>query len=246
MKTPIKNLKNKTNSFSIISSLIPKGSVVNSYPIYDCDLETKLSESDRFVIANSSNYVVFEFWFCLKEDPERIVQIAESLYPMLNENTFDILKKNWHSYKDPFVRSALFFLLNRCSNLGMITHGELDTKNYNAFALRDLKNWNPTNIHLNFLKPGEDFVGSAEHINLVNCGAYRASFLENEQILGQEETEIKHREILTKMKQTRSILLFKYHPALVKNANYSKVLLDKYGRQTEDLNSAKEILLYNV
>lgn len=245
MRSPIKNLKNKTNSYPIIASLIPKGAVINCYPLYDCDIETKLSESDRFVIANSSNYVVYEFWHCLKQEPERIAQMSESLFPMLNENTFDILKKNWYSYKDPFVRSALFFLLNRCSNLGMITHGELDTKNYNPFALRDLKNWKPTNMHLNFLKQGEDHTATGKGINFVNCGTYRASFLENEQILGQEETEIKHRDLLKKMKDKSCVLLFKYHRALIKNTDYSKILIDEFGRETDE-NNAKEIILHNV
>ena len=100
MKSPIKNLKNKTNSFATITQLIPKGSVVDYYPIYSGDLPIKLSESDRFVVAHTPNYVVYEFWKCLFEDPERVSRIAESFYPILNENTFDILKKNWFSYKD--------------------------------------------------------------------------------------------------------------------------------------------------
>ena len=170
MRSPIKNLKNQTNSFSAITKLVPKGTIIDYYPIYSGDLPIKLSEVDRFVIAHTPNYVVYEFWKYAMQDPERISKIAESFYPSLNESTFDILKKNWYSYKDPFVRSALFFLLNRCSNLGMITHGELDMKNYNAFALRDLKSLKVENMHVNFLKDNRvEKLG--ENVAVVNAGS---------------------------------------------------------------------------
>jgi len=245
VRSPIKNLKNQTNCFSAISELIPKGSVVDYYPVYSADLCIKLSESDRFVVAHTPNYVVYEFWACVMQDPDRVSKIAEAFYPNLNENTFDILKKNWYSYKDPFVRSALFFLLNRCSNLGMITHGELDTKNYNAFALRDLRGFKVDNMHVNFLgeKKIEEF---DKNISIINAGKYRVSFLENEQILGEEETEIKHRQLLKNMKSHRSVIVFKAHRALLKTPGYDKVLLDQYGRQTTDFEQTKEIILHNV
>jgi hypothetical protein len=197
------------------------------------------------VVAHTSNYVVYEFWACVMQDPERVSKIAEAFYPNLNENTFDILKNNWYSYKDPFVRSALFFLLNRCSNLGMITHGELDTKNYNAFALRDLKGFKANNMHVNFLKEKkiEDF---DKNISIINAGKYRISFLENEQILGEEETEIKHNHLLKNMDSRRAVMIFKPHRALLKTNKYEKMLLDQYGRQTADFSKTQEVILYNV
>ena len=245
MRTPLKNLKNQTNSGSIILDLIPAGSVVDYYPIYSGELPIKISESDRFVVAHTQNYVVYEFWACVKQDPTRVSQIAEKFYPMLNENTFDILKKNWFGYKDPFVRSALFFLLNRCSDLGMITHGNLDTKNYHAFALRDLKNFKTENLHLNLLKE-KNIYDFSKNINVFNCGKYRVSFLENEKVLGEEETDMNHRELIKNNISKKCILLFKHHPALFKLKNYDKILIDQYGKRTNDHASAKEIILHNV
>jgi hypothetical protein len=245
VRSPIKNLKNQTNSFSAITQLAPKGSVIDYYPLYSGNLPIKLSEVDRFVIAHTPNYVVYEFWKCVMQEPERISKIAESFYPSLNESTFDILKKNWYSYKDPFVRSALFFLLNRCSNLGMITHGELDTKNYNAFALRDLRSLKVENMHVNLLKDSRvEELG--ENIAVINAGKYRVSFLENEQILGEEETEIKHQQLLKKMSINKSIIIFKSHRALLKNKAYDKIMLDQHGRATTDFAQATEIILHNV
>lgn len=47
------------------------------------------------------------------------------------------------------------------------------------------------------------------------------------------------------MKDKRSVLLFKYHRALIKNTDYSKILIDEFGRKTDESN-AKEIILHNV
>jgi hypothetical protein len=62
MRSPIKNLKNKTNSFSVITELAPRGSVIDYYPLYSGELPIKLSEVGRFVIAHTPNYVIYEFW----------------------------------------------------------------------------------------------------------------------------------------------------------------------------------------
>ena len=117
MQTPIKNLKTQTNSISILKSIIPKGTVIGSYPFYDGNVEFRLAESDRFVIGMTQSRAVAEFWYCVLEDSNKISLIAEQIYPTLNDATFDILRKGWYKYKDPFVRSALFFLLNE---IGMI------------------------------------------------------------------------------------------------------------------------------
>lgn len=143
MRSPIKNLKKTTNSLSAVKQIIPKGSIIESHLFYDGSLEFNLAEDDRFVVANASKYVVYEFWACAIENPKRIAEIANHLFSSLSEQTFDILQKDWARYKDPYVRSAFFFLLNRCSALGMITHGEFDTKNYNPFATNDLRQFAP-------------------------------------------------------------------------------------------------------
>jgi hypothetical protein len=242
--SPIKNIKNQTNSFTAIKRLIKKGEVIDYYPFFSGNLASKLSDADRFVIGHTENYVVYEFWACLKRDPERVAKIAESFFPNLNENTFDILKKNWYSYKDPFVRAALFFLLNRCSSVGMITHGEFDTKNFNSFALRDLKSFDYDNLHINLLK-NKTILDFKDNITIINGGKYRRTFLHNEEVLGLEETEIKSDTLLKKFVDRRCLFVFNFHPYLKKIKNYECLMLDQYGRETDESN-AKEIILHNV
>mgnify|MGYP003663919522 FL=1 len=157
MRSPIKNLKKKTNSISKIKEIIPKGSVIQAYPFYDGAIEFSLCESDRYVIGVTKSPVVHEFWRYAMKDPKKVSLIADKMYPNLNKNTFDLLRKNWHSYKDPYVRSALFFLLNRCSSLGMITHGELDTTNYNPISINELRTFEIANFHTTLVPEDEEY-----------------------------------------------------------------------------------------
>ena len=196
-------------------------------------------------MAHTPNYCVFEFWRCVLHDPKKVSQISEHLYPSINEHTFDILKKKWYTYDDPFVRSSFFYILNRCSKLGMISHGELDKLNYNSMALRDLNNFKVDNLHVNLLK-NNDIQNYDDNLNIINVGKYRISFLENEQVLGEEEAEINQTTLIKELKQKKTIFIFKFHPALLKLSDYDITLIDKYGRITKKTDFAEEVLLHNV
>tara|TARA_R100001510_G_C7650900_1_gene208459 strand:- start:658 stop:1401 length:744 start_codon:yes stop_codon:yes gene_type:complete len=247
MRSPIKNLKNKTNSISKIKELIPKGTVVQTYPFYDGGIEFSLSESDRFVIGTTKSNVVAEFWKYVLIDSKKICLIAEKIFPTLNENTFDLLKKNWFSYKDPYVRSALFFLLNRCSSLGMISHGDLNTDNYNVLSLSELKLFEINNFEILLIDEAESYK-STQHteINLFNPGSYYFDALNTEQVIGLEESLFKHNDNLKTFANKPSIFIYKFHPRLLKFKGYAKILLDKNGRETNDVSRTKEIILHNV
>ena len=80
---------------------------------------------------------------------------------------------------------------------------------------------------------------------MFNCDKYRISFLENEEVLGQEETHMNHQELIEKMSSKKCILLFKAHPALFKLKGYGVIAIDKHGRETTEAN-AKEVILHNV
>ena len=56
-------------------------------------MEFRLSESDRFVIGNTQSRVVAEFWYCAMQDADKISLMADKIFPLLNEATFDILRK---------------------------------------------------------------------------------------------------------------------------------------------------------
>ena len=247
MRSPIKNLKNKTNSVAILKSIIPEGSVVQSYPFYDGAIEFSLCQSNRYVIGTTRSSVVHEFWTTLVSDPKRVSLIAEKLFPTLNENTFDLLKSNWYKYKDPYVRSAFFFLLNTCSSLGMISHGEFDASRYNPFSLNELKTFSVSNFYSLLIK--EEFshpILEPVDISLFNGGKYYYDILSTEKVFGIEESSFRHTTLLKEFESKPAIFLYEYHPRLYSLKNYSKILIDQYGRPTSDAENAKEIILHNV
>lgn len=243
MQTPLNNLKTKTNSLSILKNLIPKGTVVGTYPFYDGNVEFRLAESDRFVIGNTQSRAVAEFWYCAIQDANKISLIADKLYPMLNEATFDILRKRWYVYKDPFARSALFFLLNRCSSLGMVSHGEFDVVNFSPLASRDLKTFKIKNFNIRLV---EQYAQKEAEINLFTAGKYHFDVLDIGEPKGFEESQFRHTKMLKQFSKQPSIFLYEYHPRLPTIKGYSKILLDQYGRQTQNSSTAKEIILHNV
>lgn len=243
MQTPIKNLKKRTNSVSILKELIPKGTVVGSYPFYDGNIEFRLAEADRFVIGMTQSLQVAEFWYCLLQDSKKISLIAEKLFPTLNEATFDILKERWYAYKDPYVRSALFFLLNRCSNLGMVSHGDFDTTNYNVIALRDLRSFQIKNFNIQYV---EQYQNEKVEINLFSPGKYHYDVLDIEEPRGIEESSFKHTKTLKEYRKNPSIFVYEYHPKLRTTKGYEKILIDQHGREIKNADNAKEIILHNV
>ena len=243
MQTPLKNFKTKTNSISTLKKLIPKGTVIGTYPFYDGDVEFRLSESDRFVIGNTQSRAVAEFWYCAIQDANKISLMAEKIFPLLNDATFDILRKRWYVYKDPFARSALFFLLNRCSSLGMVSHGEFNTESFSALAMRDLKSFEMKNFNIRLV---EEYSQKEAEINLFTPGKYHFDVLDIEEPKGIEESKFKHTKMLKSFVNQPSIFIYEFHPRLPTIKNYSKIMLDQYGRETKDASIAKEIVLYNV
>ena len=252
MRSPIKNSKKQTNALSAIKELIPKGSVVESHLFYDGSLEFNLAEADRFLISSTDKYVVYEFWMCALENPKKIAQMAEYLFPSLGEQTFDILQKDWARYKDPYVRSAFFYLLNRCSALGMITHGEFDTKNYSPFGLSDLRQFAPKNFHLSSTQNQklEESVGSIEDstLTLIHAGKFSFNLFQHGATESLEETKFNHDKLLKSLSTSDkpSVVIYDFHPRLKTYKNkFNRIYLDESGRHTTEDN-AKEIILHNV
>ena len=198
MKSPIKYLEGEYLSTNALKSIIPRGSIINSFMLFSAAVELSLAESERFVIAHTTQYVVYEFWKCAIDDPETIYQmvVSEPFKRMLHEKTFYILQENWPKYKDPFVRSALFFMLNRYSSTGLISAGELQVSNFNPVAFSHLRNFKPKNFYPYYDKD-MTIIESAKHVQegqylLFPMGEFNLSILNHGGSEGYEKTTINH------------------------------------------------------
>ena len=52
---------------------------------------------------------------------------------------YNILQEKWIEFKDPVIRSCLFYMLNQSSNTGLITTGVLENKELDRLSLSDIK-----------------------------------------------------------------------------------------------------------
>jgi hypothetical protein len=219
MRSPIKNLKKKTNSLTKIKEIIPKGSVVESHLFYDGSLDFNLSEADRFVLSATDKYVVYEFWACALENPKKVADIADYLFPSLNEQTFDLLQKDWARYKDPYVRSAFFA-----------------PKNFHLASTRDKK-----------LEESVGNSEGSTHI-LIHAGKFSFHLFEHGATESLEETKFNHNKLLDSLSTTdkKTVVIYDFHPRLKTYKNkFDLLFLDESGRETDESN-AKEIILHNV
>lgn len=139
MKSPLRVPSREFKCLSLLKKLIPLESVVHSFLMFDGGLELALSHDGRYVVGHTNKYVIHEFWRCVQADPDRIATVAEYFQPIEDENVFYLLQENWPKYHDPYIRAALFLLLNRYSENGQISYGKFTPERYRPTDLVSLK-----------------------------------------------------------------------------------------------------------
>jgi hypothetical protein len=252
MRSPLKELNGGSKVLLTLKSLIPAGAIINSFGFFDGAVELDLASNERFIIAHTNKYVIYEFWRTLFEDPRTIAKLAENLYPVKDNAIFNIFQENWPKYKDPFIRSALFFLLNRCSDNGMLSTGQMTNDNFNKLALVTLKNFSPRNLHLVFdteksLSASLSSITADQWILLPSLN-FSFNLLEHGKIRAFETTPINHRQL----KQTvatldnKVTLVYRHHPQVFKlYKDYNITMIDKYGQETQTQDKCREIIVAN-
>jgi|TARA_Y100000034_G_scaffold51844_1_gene63715 site-specific DNA-adenine methylase len=254
VKSPIKDSTNQFKCATFLKKLIPEGSVVHSFLFYAGDLEFTLAESQRFVYAHTIKPLIHEFWECALEDAERLHAIVTSpVFTFESENMFPILQETWPTYRDPYLRSSLFFLLNRCSSSGLISSGELNDKNFNPIALSYLKKFNPPNFHVVFDKEKE-FVNTLPNADgdylLIPVGKFNYNLFDYGKSRGHETTIVNHKALAATLKEMdkdqKWIVVYNFHAELLKlYEDYKIVGLDKYGNVKNNPKEWEELVIAN-
>jgi len=253
MKSPIKENINNFKALSVLKEIFPKGSVIDSFLFFSGQIEISLAEAERFVVAHTNKYVIYEFWNCAMEDPERIAKLSEFFYPIGDEKFFHVYQESWPKYKDHYIRSALFFLLNRCSESGWISAGKFDDMNFNPVALSHLKKFTPKNFFLTLDKGttlNEAIANSTtkgEYL-FFPIGKFDNNFFEHGKNKGYEMTTILHKELCEYLRdiEKKWVVLYKTHARLFKLYEGSNIIMiDKYGKKTTDKNKSEDVLIAN-
>ena len=251
MRTPIKDLRHVSKALPVLKNIIPTGSKIESFLFFSGDLEVNLAEDDRFVTAHTSEYSVYDFWLTLFEDPESIVENVKFFYPFPDKHVFNVFQETFSQQKNPAVRAALFFLLNRCSESGTVSHGDFDQSNFNPLALSYIKRFKRNNLDVKLdgdLYNALTKVSDADFI-FIPAGKFNYTFFQEGMNTGDDQTRFDHDKLANILRtlNKKTIILYSYHPKVISlYKDYkTKILLDKYGKITHDNDKATEVLIAN-
>lgn len=247
MKTPIRNPLFKTKSNSILESLIPRGSVIESFAFYSGDVEFYLANRDRFISAYTQKDIIYDVWSTLLSSTTAAAEISSRILPLKDEKEFLLLQEEWSKFKNPDVRAALFYFLNNCSDSGYISKGNMNTTNYNPVSLSRLRKFvKPEHFHLS---KTEDVIGQVQgsdaDIIFTQFPKFIKSFLEEGINRGIEEECLSIESLAIALKHKKYVLLTEPTKFLSDMFDCDSTFIDKYGRKTTEQN-AKEVILHNV
>jgi len=225
-KSPIKDLRFKNLSLSLLKDLIEKDSIVNTYGLFSGNVEISLSLSDIKINAFTNKPVIYQFWYCLFENNTRLYNIlTDSSFKFRGIAEYNLLQEGLTRYKDAYYRSSLFFMLNRCSTTGQVSCGEFKPDDYNPMALNYLKTFEKPELFDIFY-----YQNNHEKIEDVN-------YIFNSKKL---------RTLLNTQKDRKIIMIYNKHPGLFDfYKEYCLTMVDKYGHQTDDEKGCEEIIVTN-
>jgi len=242
--------------FSVIAELIPPASVVSTFLFFGGNIELNLAQMNRFVVAHTNKYVIYEFWECLKESPPNLIETIKFLQQKLGKAApfLEHLQARWPSYKNPYIRGALFYLLNSYSEDKLVSSGKLDPDRYNALTLRHLAQI-PTveNFHLNFYDSEDCLEGiekkteKSEYI-LFPVGKFSYNLFDQGKTTGFETTIINHEKLRDFLKNSdkKVLLIYKFHkqlPSFYKD--FPIKYLNHYGQPTRSTKDVAEAIIAN-
>ena len=254
MPTPLKE-RYRTKSGKVLKELFPAKSVVETYLLYSGGIELSLAQSDRMVIAHTNKFPVYEFWWTAAQAPDRIAKMAEEIFPMLEDEMFDTLQEKWHIYSDPVYRSALFYILNRCSSTAAASHGVIDRAGLNPVALSQMKRLDTTNLYIVLDKHHdlEDNINTEikSDYKLFPVGEFSYNLLDRNMSHAADLPYVNHLKLLAKLKKSdyKWAVLYKNHEGLFNKNNpifnSRIIMMDKYGRKTNKLLACEEVIFAN-
>ena len=251
MKSPLKD-KHNFKSSRYLKELIPPKSVVETYCLYSGEIELDLAICDRLVVAHTNNYPIYEFWHAMKHDSQRVMRIAQSTYPHIDDALFYRLQEEWWSFNDPYYRAALFLILNRDSSLAMASCGGRHREGISNAVMACLKKFEGNNFYV-VLDRHDDLTDNLNtqvksDVKLFLPGTYSFNLLGAKQERAHDFSPINHDKLsraLVEIEQ-KWIIVYKYKNAAAKRyKNYNITMIDEYGNQTQKPERCEDLVIAN-
>mgnify|MGYP003658644278 CR=1 FL=1 len=251
MKSPLKD-RYSFKSAKVLKEIIPEKSVVESYLLYSAELELALASTNRLVIAHTNKYPLYEFWWMAKNKSHQVASMAESIIGRMPKDMLQNLQESWHEQRDPVYRSALFYILNRCSSLARASSGEIDKSELTALSITRLKRLQANNFYVMLDKFEQMHMTINTEIEsdfkLFPVGHYSQNLLDTGACGSVDISHVNHRQLLQKLEkiECKWVMLYKAHRKLFERLkHYNMIMVDKYGNRTQDSNKCEDIIATN-
>tara|TARA_R100000315_G_scaffold23324_1_gene8676 strand:+ start:963 stop:1721 length:759 start_codon:yes stop_codon:yes gene_type:complete len=251
MKSPLKDTV-EFKSAAALRRMIPASSTVSTLLLYGATMELSLARAGSKVVSHTNKYPVYEFWKCLKEDSISVAAAAQEFHPQIDSELFYFLQQSWAQMGNPFMRSALFFLLNRCSNLGSASAGKIDRGAFNSLALGHLRNFKEDNFYPLWDQTDEPLSvldsNSQSDYWMIPAGKFSFNLFEQGKSKGCDMTTFNHRELNKRASESgeKLVIVYKTHPHLYKlYKEFNIKMVDMRGRITTDHKECVEMIIAN-
>lgn len=208
-------------------------------------LELSLANKGYSVTGCTDFRLLYDFWDCLRRDPERVYQMVQQFYPIESDRLFYMLQKKIYQPNDEFLRSALFYVLNLCSKEGNVLSGKIEpgTPRYTELKLMQLLKYDCQNFRVN-LRDYEEAIEKAEGFIICTPPKFISTML-NGAVLVPDDRQIDHKKLAAALDGKNNwILLYNYHRKLLKMYDGNKfVFFDENMRHTPTPDKAAEVLI---
>ena len=254
MHSPLKSKNESAICVNEINKLIEIPSKINSFAFFTGELEFRLSDYGHYISAHTVNQYVYEFWEHVMTDPGRLYDVVNSPHCQFDgAEAFYSLQKTW-SLETGITRAALFYILNRCSDVGGISRGCLDIEGFNYFSnrhLRDIRLPHNFELILDDDLSLDSQIKQAEPADytMAHLGRFGYNLFDRGRLRGPEDTAVNHRKIRDVMTQdnTKMLVVYKYHPQIKTFfSDFNLIFVDACGIPCNNPETSEEIIVTNV
>ena len=253
IQSPLKNPNSHKKCLKQLLEIIPVGSVVDTFLLFSGDVEINLAEYNRFVIAHTNKYAIYEFWWSMTSEPARMYKIVTADQFKFHPKMYEIMQRRWVEFRDPIVRSAIFFTLNQMSETGNVSSGKLTGESFNPVALGNLRAFKPSdNIHF-VLDKDENSIEALRgdlrgEYAIVFAGKFNYNLFDYGKNKSYDTYTVDHRELKTLIDETDKKLMLVYNFDKRVDRFFKdnkKIMIDQYGNVTDNKEKATEVIIAN-
>jgi hypothetical protein len=198
------------------------------------------------VTAYTEYRLLYDFWLCAMRDPEKLYKMAKAFYPVQDPRMFSMLQKKVYEPDDEYLRSALFYVLNHCSEEGRTTAGAMEpgAPRFTELRLTQLANFEISPFALEL----EKYTSALQSQDFLVCSMpkYMKANLQGAVIV-PESPQISHKKFSRLIKERHPagwILIYDYSSDLMElYPEQEKVLLGAGYRPTTNPERATEVMI---